>query len=344
MTKILSITLGGMEIPSSNFRMRCYYPYLDKAGFQVTEVNTKEVLKPQLPKIPKINALVNILGLKEYFISKNLKKFEEQVKRADIVWVNKAIHERLFGIIKKQRKKIIFDIDDAIWQDAEEIFRKNLEIVETAIVGNQYLAEEISKRFKGNVVLIPTTIDISDYAEIKNLDKKPFRIGWLGSSFTNEYLLEIAPAINKFLKNHVAEFHIISGGFSGLKEIFPEKTSFHEWREDRFISQLYSWEIGIMPMPNSEWVKGKCSFKMLQYMAAELPVMVSPYGLNAEILAKAECGLGPVTNEEWLEAFEKLYADENLRKRLGKNGRLLVENEFTTQMNFEKLKNIFLQT
>lgn len=342
MTQILSLTLGGKEVPSSNFRLRCYYPYLKKAGFQLTEVNIRNLLRPQLPKIPKINAAVNLLGLKERFIRQNLKKFEAQVAAADILWVNKALPPRLLEIVRKHPKKVILDVDDAIWIGAAEQFQANLSLAHTVVAGNAFLQEEIQKRFAGAVALIPTTVELADYTGTPKMGEKPFRIGWLGSTFTNEYLLEIAPVLNSFLQQHEAELHIISGGFSGLQEVFPAKTFFYPWKKEEYISQLYSWDVGIMPMPNSEWVKGKCSFKMLQYMAAGLPVVVSPYGMNGEILEKGECGFAAENAGDWRNALEALYADRAAGKKLGKKGKTLVEKEFTTHSNAEKLKQVML--
>lgn len=340
---ILSITLGGKEVPSSNFRLRCYYPYLEEAGFRVTEANTRQVLTPQLPKIPKIQAAVNLLGLRERLIRQNLNKFEAQVREADVLWVNKALHPRLLAVVQKHAKRLILDVDDAIWIGAEEAFQANLAVAETVVAGNEYLKQEIQQRFPGPVLLVPTTVELAEYPAHRKTQAHPFRLGWLGSAFTNEYLLEIAPVLNRFLQTHDAEFHIISGGFSGIKDIFPHKTYFHEWKEEDYIARLHTWDVGLMPMPNSEWVKGKCSFKMLQYMAAGLPVVVSPYGMNGEILAKTPCGFGPESPEEWQSALEQLYQNPQLRADLGHKGRALVEMEFATHPNAEKIQEILLK-
>lgn len=342
--KILSLTLGGLEIPSSNFRLRCYYSFFQADGIDIQEINTKKVFKPQLLPIPKINAVVNIIGLKNFFVERNLKNFECSVQKADLIWVNKILKTELLSIVKKYNKKIILDIDDAIWIGDKGIVQENLDIAHTVIVGNEYLKNEIKKRFSGNVVLIPTTVNINDYPKEKlKSAKNSFDIGWLGSSFTNEYLQEIAPAINDFLYNHPdATFHIISSGFESLKMVFPKQTHFVEWKSEDYIRRLADFDVGIMPMPDIEWVKGKCSFKMLQYMAAHLPVIVSPYGMNAEVLEQGNCGLGAITNEEWLRAFEFMYEKTTEREALSRNGRKIVEEKYSTHSNYQLLKNTFL--
>lgn len=342
MLKILSITLGGKEVPSSNFRFRCYYPYCKEIGFSVKEINTRQVFIPSLPKIPKIQGVVNVLGLKDFFVRKNLMAFEKEVREADVIWVNKILKSDLLQIVKKYSKFVIFDIDDAIWIGSEEEVKENLAIADTIIVGNEYLAEEIRKRSSANIEIIPTTIELNHYPSVKREEEdQPFRIGWLGSSYTNEYIAEIAPALNSFLEKNKAELYIISSKMENLKSIFPQKTIFTEWSEETYIQEISRFDVGIMPMPDTEWVKGKCSFKMLQYMGACVPVVVSPYGMNADVLAEGNCGIGAKSIEEWQIALQNLYERREKALEMGRIGREIVEQKYATAQNFKLLSKIF---
>ena len=100
-------------------------------------------------------------------------------------------------------------------------------------------------------------------------------------------------------------------------------------------------DVGLMPLEDSEWALGKCGFKMLSYMAAGLPVVVSPVGVNAEILSRAELGFAATSPADWFEAFERLYRDRELGKRLGANGRRVVEEHYSVKTNVLKLAEIF---
>lgn len=342
MRKVLAITLGGKEIPSSNFRFRCYYPYLEKKGFSVKEINIKQIFIPKLPNIPKIQGIVNVLGLKDFFIQRNLASFEKEVEKSDIIWVNKELRPELLNIIKKYSKPVIFDIDDAIWIGSEEHIKENLSVADTVIVGNHYLAEEISKRCTAKIKIIPTTIELNEYPDTRREEKgKPFRVGWLGSYFTNEYIAEMAPILVEFLKDKNAELYIISAKMESLEALFPEKTIFKEWSETSYIEEISKLDVGIMPMPNTEWVKGKCSFKMLQYMGAFVPVVVSPYGMNEEVLAQGNCGIGVKDNEEWKAALERLYKNTEEAHTMGEIGRKIVEEKYSTSKNADLLLEIF---
>lgn len=340
--KILAVTLGGNEYPSSNFRLRQYYPNLKGDGFEINEYNSKNFVNTKYPNIVGVRGLLRKLGYSKYYKKQQIKLFKRLVQEADVIWINKLLRDQyLIEIVKKSQKKVVLDFDDAEWMSSDNLFNSTLSISTIAIAGNNYLANYTQRNFGIKTEIIPTTIDLENYPTVKKSDHEKFVVGWLGSHFTNNYLLDIKDELNSFLKETNSEFHIISSKFEDLKQHFPYQTKFIEWNKKTFIDKVSKFNVGIMPMPNEEWVNGKCSFKMLQYMGAHIPVIVSPYGMNQEILDEVNCGFGAEKNGEWKEALYKLYNSKNLQKDLGFNGRNLVELKFDLNSNYLKIRKIF---
>jgi len=340
--KILAVTLGGNEYPSSNFRLRQYYPNLKMDGFEIIEYNSKNFVNTKYPDIVGVRGLLRKLGYSKYYKKQQIKLFKKLVQESDIIWINKLLRDQdLIEIVKKSKKKVVLDFDDAEWLSSNNLFNSTLSICTIAVAGNNYLANYAKKNFGIKTQIIPTTIDLENYPKEKKSDSEKFVIGWLGSHFTNNYLLEIKDELNNFLNETNSEFHIISSKFADLKQHFPKHTKFIEWNKDTFINEIANFNVGIMPMPNEEWVKGKCSFKMLQYMGAHLPVIVSPYGMNKEILDEVNCGFGAENKGDWKESLYQLYNSKKLQNNLGLNGRNLVELKFDLIFNYQKIRSIF---
>ena len=125
------------------------------------------------------------------------------------------------------------------------------------------------------------------------------------------------------------------------KEIPPERIRFVRWSRETEATALTDMSVGVMPLPDDEWTRGKCSFKMLQYMAVGLPVIVSPVGMNKEVLAKGDVGFAATSDDEWYEALESLYKDHSLRAKLGDTARRVVESHFSAQTIAHNLAGIF---
>ena len=239
------------------------------------------------------------------------------------------------------KKKIIYDFDDAIWikntSNPWISWFKNPEktslicIWSSMIyVGNQYLAD-YAIQHNENVVIIPTTIDTEHHHNItkkhvKNKTGGAVCIGWTGSHSTLPYLKDIVGALKEIQQKHNVYFKIIADQIpKGLNIPFD----FEKWNVVREIDQLRDIDIGIMPLPNEEWAKGKCAFKALQYLSLGIPCVASPVGANKNVVLQNQTGLLAETKNEWIEALEHLLLDHTLRIRLGKAGRQHVLKGFS---------------
>lgn len=258
-------------------------------------------------------------------------------------------------IAKIYRKKIIYDFDDAIWLTD----RKNESLLLKAgkwrskvasicswsyrvSAGNEYLCN-FARQYNSQVIYNPTTIDtvLLHNPENYTVEKNPEKIiiGWTGSHSTLKYLKEIEPVLAGLEKKYPQlELLIIADKPATLS---LTNIRFLPWSFETEIKGLLEADMGIMPLPDDEWAQGKCGFKALQYMALEIPAVVSPVGVNTKIVNQNETGLLCSTSLEWTVALEKLIADKTLRRTMGEKGRKKVIEQFSVLSNTNNFLNLF---
>lgn len=245
----------------------------------------------------------------------------------------------------KTRAKLVFDFDDSIWlpnvSEANKKlnwiknYKKTSRIISYAdlvIAGNTYLAD-YAKPFNKIVVIIPTTIDTSVYQKNESFNKDKICIGWIGSKTTIKHFEFAIPFLLE-IKNKYAEkvyFKVIGDG-SYHNEMLDIKGII--WKKETEIHELSELDIGIMPLPDDEWTKGKCGCKGLQYMALEIPAIMSPVGVNKEIISDGHNGFLADSKEEWVMKLSRLIDSEILRIHIGKNGCKTVKEKYS--MNSQK--------
>ena len=249
-------------------------------------------------------------------------------------------------------KKAIYDFDDAIWlpnfshSNRRFAFLKrygNVKFickrVKKVSVGNNFL-KEYAQKFNSNVVVIPTTIDTDGYHnEVHVFDHtKKIKLGWTGSHSTVSYLEELEPVFIQLSNRIDFELIVISDKKPDLK--IPE-LSFFKWNKNSEISDLNQIDIGLMPIGNSAWDKGKCGFKALQYMSLGIPALVSPYGVNEKIVEHGKNGFHCQSESEWIENIVFLAENLTLLEEMGKSARLFIENNYSVSANKDKYLHLF---
>lgn len=177
----------------------------------------------------------------------------------------------------------------------------------------------------------------SDELRVKNEELDRVWVGWIGSPSTMKYLRGILPVLEKM--GEEVEFGLLIvngelriknedlGGYLDIKHIV--------WTEEGEVEAIRKMDIGIMPLPDDPWERGKCAYKLIQYMACGLPVVASPVGMNTEVVTQGENGFLAASEEDWIEALKTLILDASLRKRMGEKGLELVRERFTVERNFE---------
>jgi glycosyltransferase involved in cell wall biosynthesis len=241
----------------------------------------------------------------------------------------------------------VMDVDDAIWLSwpfgrfaVPDIART----MDAVVVGNDYLADYF-RRYCKTVYVVPTAIDLDRYRLRPNLESGPpekFVIGWTGLACNYKYLKMIEPVLRRFMDEHdQVELVLISNRPWKHKLMASAKVRFIPWSQENEAAALHLMSVGVMPLVDDKWTRGKCSFKMLQYMAAGLPVVVSPVGMNGEVLKKAELGFGATAPDEWHDAFASLYDDWLLQVEMGLAGRKVVEQFYSADIVAVELARLF---
>lgn len=262
------------------------------------------------------------------------RKLFQKATDYDCVILHKKALNYLNAIwLRSYSKKIIYDFDDAIMYNAEnpekfdlkrqKAFQRTTDLADMIIAGNSYLAEH-AKKFNHNVEILPTALDTKIYNiqhSIKNDDK--IRLVWIGSKSTLKYLEEIKPALEKIglCFNNIV-LRIICDKFIDLDNMPVEK---HDWSLKTQVSDLISSNIGLAPLPNNRFTRGKCGFKILQYAAAGLPIVTSPVGVNSEYVINGVTGFQASSIPQWIDRITELIKNAELRKKMGAAGRVSVE-------------------
>ncbi len=353
MPKILFLTLHRKErSPGQRFRHEQYLDFLEKNDFQITYSN---MLSEKQDKI--FYGPGNILGKVGVGISAIFKRLKDVFRASQFDYIFVYRDAFFFGIFfewlfKKSKAKLVFDFDDSIWLQDESpnqsIFQKLKNPTKTGkiisycdltIAGNEYLANYASNH-TNNITIIPTTIDLDEYSRVEvNKDEKVC-IGWSGSFSTIKHFesaLEALKIIKDKYHNKVY-FKVIGDGSYANQELDIKGLP---WKAQTEVSELCEIDIGIMPLPDDDWSKGKCGLKGLQYMALEIPTIMSPVGVNSDIINSGENGFLAGTTEEWVEKLSLLIEDSQLRMKVGKAGRSTVEKEYSVDVNKDKWLSAF---
>jgi glycosyltransferase involved in cell wall biosynthesis len=347
------------ESPSQRFRFEQYFTVLRSYGHSYTvqnflNSNNWGVFFKSGHVLIKVGALIAGLTKRVIVLLKS-PMYDFVFIHREAAPLGPPVFEWIMAKVLK--KKIIYDFDDAIWlTDREQesaILRlakwrsKVRSICKWAYkisCGNEYLCN-YAALFNKRVVYNPTTIDTENLHHrvsnsVPDQTSHRIRIGWTGSHSTLKYLDEIQPVLREIFKKYPAvEFIVIADRPPSLD--IGSAVKFTPWNSETEIKDLLQFDIGIMPLPDDQWAKGKCGFKALQYMALELPAVASPVGVNSRIINQGVNGFLCSTPEEWEEALRKLIEDSDLRKKMGINGRRTVVENYSVLSNSSNFLSLF---
>ncbi len=333
---------------SSRLRFYQYLPYLKQNGIavEVAPLFGDDYIKNLYfgkGKHPTV-----VLGA--YFRRiKDLLRF----RHFNLVWIEKELFPFLpawgesllnaFGI------PYIVDYDDAIFHNYDLhpnklvrflLSNKINNIMKQAavvVVGNNYLGERAYCAGAKRIEPIPTVVDLKRYSVVPKWDRSPFTIGWIGSPATSKYIHLVKPALSDVCKNGNAKVVLVGAGSIMLNDVPVE---IKPWTEESEVEDIQTFDVGVMPLSDEPWERGKCGYKLIQYMACGKPVVASPVGVNQQIVDHGINGFlaGDVT--EWVAALKQLRDNVSLRYDMGYAGRRKVEEQYCIQVTAPRLVDI----
>ncbi|MDF7810205.1 glycosyltransferase family 4 protein [Hymenobacter sp. YC55] len=344
------------KAPSQRFRFEQYLDILTQAGHSyrlapfLSDSTWAILYKPQ-------HTLAKVLGILMGFVRRAGLLFT--VPAYDYVFIHREaapigppVIEWI--IAKVLRKKIVYDFDDAIWMKdpaGEQTFISRLKWQQKVgkicrwaykvSCGNAYL-RDYAQQFNAHCIINPTTLDTE---HLHNRIRDQYNstrsvIGWTGTHTTLRHLDLVWPVLERLeQEGYDFEFRVISNqppDYVGLRAL-----AFIPWRKDTEIEDLSQFHVGLMPLVDDPWARGKCAFKALQYMSLGMPALVSPVGMNTEVVQNGYNGFVCNKLEQWYEALRRLLVDQKLRATQGTAARRTIVERYSVASNKHNFINLF---
>lgn len=348
--KLLFLTKYDLSGASSRYRTYQYLQHLGSLEYCVVPLLTQEYLQQRF----KRGRLVQLGLLAKAFTQRflallNTKEFDLVFIEYELIpyfpsWLERWLHWN--------NTPFIVDYDDAIFHQYDKnsnsfvrfLLGKKISTVmrlsKHVIAGNTYLAEYAKQAGAKSLSIIPTVIDIENYSEALKYQKADtFTIVWIGSPSTTVYLKEVLPALQAINKRYPIRLRLIGAEDIDLPGVTVERFTWQQQKEVEYISECH---VGIMPLPDTHWTRGKCGFKLIQYMACSLPVIASPVGVNAEIVESGRGGFLARNQTEWVEAMEQLINNSELQVKMGEFGYKKVEMNYSLQSTSKKFQQLII--
>jgi glycosyltransferase involved in cell wall biosynthesis len=338
--------------PSQRYRLEQWEPLLRERGVEITyEPFEDEELHGLLYKpgliAKKLQRVTSGLGRRLSLVRKT-KHYDLVYILREAALLGPPVFEKL---IHQQRVPIVFDFDDAVFVSYRSPSNGYLSYLKFAsktkticriashvMVGNPYLAE-YARQVNDRVTVIPTTIDTEKYQVSQPKDSSgPPVIGWTGSHSTVQHLDTLRGALKKLAERESFRLRVIG---TPTYECSPIDVEAMRWRADTELEDLSTIDIGVMPLPDDKWSKGKCGLKALQFMALGIPTVCSPVGVNTDIIQDDQNGFIAATEDEWVEKLGRLLRSRELRQRLGHAGRATVEQKYSAVTQAPRVFEIF---
>lgn len=281
-------------------------------------------------------------------------------RRFDVAWVQYETFPYLPGLAERALAlagvPIVYDIDDAIFhlydRHRSPIVRRMLgkklapllRQASACLCGNAYL-QSYASRYCSNSLIVPTVVDTNVYRPVWQNDAQFLRraapvVGWIGSPSTWAYVEPLLPALLTMLARHNVMLRVVGAGprahgIAGIDAI--------DWSEENEVADIQAMDIGIMPLPDEPWARGKCGYKLIQYMACGLPVVASPVGVNCEIVSHGTNGYLVTEPGDWVAALERLISDVVLRRAFGADGAGVVEARYSLRSQQDRVATVLQQ-
>lgn len=341
--RVLVLTRYSALAASSRYRFHQYFPYLAQQGIEVT-------VSPLLGD-GYINRIYGRAGgtghtdtLRAYV--RRLRELLSARPRYDLIWIQMEALPWLPGwletLLLRLAPRYVVDYDDA-WFHRYELHDSKLvrgilgqkieRVMANAalvVAGNDYIAARAQQAGARRIEIVPTVIDLEKYPVTPQPENQPFIVGWIGSPRSDQGLRTIQGALATFCQEEPGARLVTVG--SGQLDLPGVPVEMRPWTEATEVAEMLRFDVGIMPLHDSPWERGKCGFKLIQNMATARPVIASRVGVNGQIVTPGHNGFLADTQDEWLAALRQLRADPALRGQMGAAGRRRVETTYCLQV------------
>lgn len=344
MINILGLALYGPMAASHRVRLGQYRKGLLAEGIdlQIQSLLGNDYLQSRFqggrrPFLPVLNA-----GLERVRLLLNTRQFDAAIVHCELFplapgWLERAV----------LRIPYIYDFDDAFYLryrggnlgalhillggKFDNVMRGAVAIT----AGNANLAA-YAQTLNPNVSVLPSVVDTAHFSPGTQSDNPKFTVGWIGSPSTAPYLQNLVAPLQMLGRELPLRLVVIGGKAPHIENIEVLETP---WSEDSEVDLINTFDVGVMPLPNDEWARGKCAFKLVQYMACGVPVVASPVGANIDLVT-TECGFLAETDKQWVEALRQLRDTPLMRRRMGDSSRKRVIDAYSLKSNLPLLVNV----
>jgi glycosyltransferase involved in cell wall biosynthesis len=347
--RVAAFTKYDREAASTRQRVLQYLPHLQRAGI---DVEVHPLLDADYVRSLASGTAPSKAAIAEAYARRFAQLLRQ--KEADLIWVYAELFPWLPAMVERlafrSGKPVIYDFDDAFFHPYDDhpnravrglLSGKLVPLIEGATAvcaGNAYLGD-YAARFNSSVAILPTVVDIDDYRPASGLADRPLTIGWIGSPSTWGFVRPLLPLLAEMCRTRGVLFSAVGAGSAAEVDRFDGLT-FTPWSEAGEIAAVQAMDIGIMPLPDEPWARGKSGYKLVQYMACGLPVVASPVGVNSSIIDEGATGFLARDPAEWRTALGRLIDDEDLRRSMGAKGRARAVEAYSLQAHAPRLVEI----
>jgi glycosyltransferase involved in cell wall biosynthesis len=333
---------------SSRIRNYQYLPYLDAHGFCIT---VAPLLDDEYLKILYSHGRIH-WGRIFNIYCKRL-RYLLTSRSYDLIWIEKELFPFTPAwaevLLSCMNIPYVVEYDDAVFHRYDMHSNKSVRFllgrkIDTVmrrsamvIVGNDYLAERARHAGAARVEYMPSVIDLEQYPVTSQRRNHIFTVGWIGTPVTAQYLHFVSSALAEVCQSGNGRLVLVGSGKIELDRVPIE---IRPWSEKTETVDIQSFDVGIMPLPDEPWERGKCGFKLIQYMACIKPVVASPVGTNKKIVEEGINGFLASSREDWVNALNALRVDHDLRDRMGRAGRKKVEANYCVQVTAPRLAKL----
>lgn len=265
-----------------------------------------------------------------------------------VILHRKLLRPGEFRLLRRSARRLIYDFDDAVMfrdsnaprqgsRQRHSRFRRLVSGADLVLAGNEYLGR-LAAAAGGRPVIFPTVVNVASFPPRPPGGEGGEVVGWMGSASNFVYLRELANPIRSLLAPRPGLiFRVVA---DRPPELDGLPADYRPWSEDREAAELYGFSVGVMPLLDDPWTRGKCAFKLLLYGAASLPAVASPVGANRDVIQEGVTGYFARNPEEWLRRLEELLASPARREEMGRAARRLVEERYSLAAAVPRLAGV----